>query len=285
MSEHGESQRATDSGGTSPEEALVAASLEAEPKIETHGGWLTELRLAAGFLTILPVLPCVGASGEAVAGSLGWFPLIGFVMGGILVVEDFALAALFGHVIASALAVLTLSVLTGALHLDALGDTADALGAASDRRRALDIMRDSRIGTFGTVAIALFLGLEIIALARTSAFGAGRRAAALWLAPGLARWAMAAVSWRVEYLRPGGAGATMLRGSGDRNVALASAITAVAIIPVLSTHALAACAVAIAIVVALRAVYQRWLGGVTGDLIGAAGELVEVAVLLVMASR
>lgn len=284
MSEHGETQRAPDSGA-SPEEASASPLPGAEPKGETRGGWLTELRLAAGFLTILPVLPRTGASAEAVAGSLGWFPLIGFVIGGVLVVEDFALAALFGNALSAALIVLTLTLLTGALHLDALGDTADALGAASDRRRALDIMRDSRIGTFGTVAIALFLGLEVIALARTSAFGAGRRAAALWLAPGLARWAMAVVSWRVEYLRPAGAGATMLRGGGDRNIALASAIAAIAIIPVLSSHALAACAVAIAIAAALRAVYQRWLGGVTGDLIGAAGELVEVAVLLVMASR
>lgn len=283
MSESGEGQRTPDSGGTSPQEA--SASLGIAPPVETRGGWLVELRLAAGFLTILPVLPRTIAPSEAVAGSLGSFPLIGFVMGGVLVVENFALAAVFGNALSAALLVLTLTVLTGALHLDALGDTADALGAASDRRRALDIMRDSRIGTFGTVAIVLFIGLEIIALARTSAFGAGRIAAALWLAPGLARWAMVAVSWRVEYLRPAGAGATMLRGGGDRNVALASAIAAVAMIPVLSAHALAACALAIAIAVAVRAVYQRWLGGVTGDLIGAAGELVEVAVLLVMASR
>jgi adenosylcobinamide-GDP ribazoletransferase len=284
MSAHGDGWGTPEQGGTPSKEASPSTDAETSNG-EPRGGWLTELRLAAGFLTILPVLPRYDAAPEAVEGSLGWFSLIGFAIGGILIFEHLGLSALFGTTLGAALVVLTLTVLTGALHLDALGDTADALGAASDRRRALDIMRDSRIGTFGTVAIVLFLGLEIIALARTSAFGAGRSAAALWLAPGLARWAMAAVSWRIEYLRRGGAGATMLRGGGDRNIALASAIAALAMIPVLSVHALVALAVAIAIAATLRAVYRGWLGGVTGDLIGAAGELVEVAVLLVMASR
>ena len=62
------------------------------------------------------------------------------------------------------LLVLTLTVLTGAVHVDALADTADALGAGSDRRRALEIMRDSRIGSFGAAAIFFFLALEIVAL-------------------------------------------------------------------------------------------------------------------------
>lgn len=283
MSDRGEGP-APDRGETSSAEILPQAEAETSNG-ETRGGWLSELRLAAGFLTILPVLPRTSAPAEAVAGSLGWFPLIGFLIAGILIVEDLGLVALFGNGLSAALVVLTLTVLTGAVHLDALADTADALGAASERRRALDIMRDSRIGSFGTVAIVLLLGLEIIALARTGAFGAARRAAALWLAAGLARWAMAAVSWRVEYLRAEGAGATMLRGGGDRNIALASAIAVVGIVPVLSWRALVACAVAIALAAVLRALYRRWLGGVTGDLIGAAGELVEVAVLLVMAAH
>jgi adenosylcobinamide-GDP ribazoletransferase len=292
MSEQGESSEASGSGcALSAAKASSSPAAETSPSSaaealrgETRARWLSELRLAAGFLTILPVLPRTGAPPEAVTGSLGWFPLVGFVIGGVLIVEDFALAALFGNALAAALVVLTLTVLTGAVHLDALADAADALGAASDRRRALEIMRDSQIGSFGAIAIVLLLLLEVLALARIGETGEAR-AAALWLAPGLARWAMAAVSWRIEYLRAEGAGAALLRDGRDRNLALASATAAIATLPVLSSRVLAACAVAVALAAALRAAYQRWLGGVTGDLIGAAGELVEVAVLLVMAAR
>jgi adenosylcobinamide-GDP ribazoletransferase len=246
-----------------------------------RAGKLTEVRLAAGFLTILPVLPRSGAAPEALAASFGWFPLVGFALGAVLVAENLLLTPLFGDLLAAVLLVLTFTVLTGVVHLDALADTADALGAGSDRRRALEIMRDSRIGSFGAVAIVFFIALEMVALAT---MGEARRAAALWLAPGLARWAMTAVSWRLDYLRAEGAGTALLGSGEDRNLALSSAVAAIAALPIFSWRVMVAYLVAAALAVALRAVYRRWLGGVTGDLIGAAGELIEVAVLLVMAA-
>lgn len=244
-------------------------------------GKLTEIRLAAGFLTILPVLPHAEVAPATLAASFGWFPLVGFALGAMLAAENLLLTPLFGDALAAALLTLTLIVLTGAVHLDALADTADALGARGDRRRALEIMRDSRIGTFGTAAIFFFLALEIIALATMSGT---RRAAALWLAPGLARWAMVAVGWRVDYLRAAGAGTMLVVPGADRNLVVASAIAAIAALPILSWRVLLAYAVAAALAALLRAAYRRWLGGVTGDLLGAAGELVELAVLLVMAA-
>src|SRR5437868_3921013 len=82
--------------------------------------------------------------------------------------------------------------------------------------RAPELMRDSRIGSFGAVAIVFFLGLEIVALAT---MGEARRTAALWLAPGLARWAMVAVGWRIDYLRAEGAGTRLVGPGSDRNLA------------------------------------------------------------------
>lgn len=246
-----------------------------------RAGRLTEIRLAASFLTILPVLASAGAAPKTLAASFGWFPLVGFVLGALLAAENLLLTPLFGDALAAVMLVVTLTVLSGAIHLDALADTADALGAGADRCRALEIMRDSRIGSFGTAAIVFFLALEIAALATMSE---GQRAAALWLAPGVARWAMVVVGWRIDYLRSEGAGTPLLGPDGDRNLALASAITVIAALPVLSGRGLAAYAVAAALAAALRAAYRRWLGGVTGDLIGAAGELVEVAALLMMAA-
>jgi adenosylcobinamide-GDP ribazoletransferase len=275
MSASGENAPDRTNGG--PSSGGAAASQDGAAR----AGKLTEVRLAAGFLTILPVLPRSCVTPEALATSFGWFPLIGFALGAVLVAENFLLTPLFGDTLAAVLLVLTLTVLTGAVHLDALADAADALGAGSDCHRALEIMRDSRIGSFGAVAIVFFLALEMVALAT---MGEARRGAALWLAPGLARWAMMAVSWRVDYLRAEGAGTALLGSSDDRNLALASAIAAIAALPILSSRVIVAYLVAAALAVALRAAYRRWLGGVTGDLIGAAGELVEVAVLLVMAA-
>jgi adenosylcobinamide-GDP ribazoletransferase len=95
---------------------------------------------------------------------------------------------------------------------------------------------------------------------------------------------MVTVGWRIEYLRAEGAGTLLLAPGGDRNLALASVLVALAALPVFSGRVLLAYVVAVALAAALRAAYRLWLGGVTGDLLGAAGELVEVAVLLVMAA-
>jgi adenosylcobinamide-GDP ribazoletransferase len=177
------------------------------------------------------------------------------------------------------LIVLTLTLLTGAVHLDGLADTADALGAGRDRERALRILRDSTIGSFGAIALFFALALKTLALA---AIAGPRRYAALYLAPGLARWAMVAVSRNLNYLRAEGAGSAMLASDAERNFTLASITTILALAPVASARVLGACLTAAMAVLLIRAFYRRWLGGVTGDLIGAAGEIVEIAALIVM---
>ena len=129
------------------------------------------------------------ASDETVAASFAWFPIVGFLIGLALVGEDWILAHFFAQVIRSVLIMLSLTVVTGAVHLDGLADTADALGAGRDRERALEILRDSRVGTFGASAIFFDLTLKILALATLAG---DRRYAALIVAPMLARWAMVA---------------------------------------------------------------------------------------------
>jgi adenosylcobinamide-GDP ribazoletransferase len=246
------------------------------------GRYITGLRLAASFLTVLPVGPRAQASEKELAASFGMFPLVGFILGAALALEDLILAPLFGAEIRSALVILTLVAITGALHLDALADTADALGAGADRSHALEIMRDSRLGVFGSIAIFAWLGLQWIALA--SLQGA-TRSAALYLVPGLGRWAMVAVAAGLDYLRPAGAGSFLKPEWSWSNLRTASAIGLIAIFPVFSSHARAATAAAIVVVLALRWLYRRWLGGVTGDLLGAAGALAELAAMLAMAAR
>ena len=244
-------------------------------------GFFTELSLAFSFLTILPVIDRRPASDETVAASFAWFPIVGFLLGVALIGEDRLLAYVFPQVIRSVLIVISLTIITGAVHLDGLADTADALGAGSNRERALDIMRDSRVGTFGASAIFFDLALKILAL---STLAGHRRYAALIAAPMLARWAMLLVARGLPYLREAGAGSTLLSGESKSLGPRAAIVGIFTLAVVLMLGNLRATAVAIVIVFAMRSFYQRWLGGVTGDLIGACGELVEIAVLVTVAS-
>lgn len=251
-------------------------------EVTPASGFFAELSLAVGFLTIIPVIDNRRASETAVAASFEWFPLVGFMLGLALCGEDLILSYAFGHVMRSVLVVLSLTVVSGAVHLDGLADTADALGAGMNRERALEILQDSRIGTFGATAIFFDLILKILAL---STLAGSARYFALILAPGLARYAMVMVARRIDYLRSDGAGSRLLADTG-KSWPQHKLVFILPIIFVLAakSHGAKALAVAIAVVIAMRWFYRRWLGGVTGDLIGACGELVEIAVLVALSS-
>jgi adenosylcobinamide-GDP ribazoletransferase len=246
-------------------------------EIEPASGFFTELSLAVGFLTILPVIDNRRASEDAVAASFEWFPLVGFMLGLALCGDDLILSYAFGQVMRSVLVVLSLVVITGAVHVDGLADTADALGAGRDRERALEILQDSRIGTFGAIAIFFDLILKILAL---STLSGSARYFALILAPGLARYAMVLVSRQIDYLRSAGAGSTLLAHRGGRLRHKIVFVLPFVFVVAAKFQGAKALLVAIAVAIAMRWFYKRWLGGVTGDLIGACGELVEIAVLV-----
>ncbi|MGH8011415.1 MAG: adenosylcobinamide-GDP ribazoletransferase [Candidatus Binataceae bacterium] len=258
----------------------MSVSAPGERSAGTTNLWIAELRLALSFLTILPVAPR-RAVPAAVSRSFRWFALAGFMIGAALCVEDWLLGFVFAPTSRSWLTILSLAVVTGGVHLDGLADTADALGAGRNRARALEIMRDSHIGSFGAIALIFVLGLKVAAL---SALTRPARYAALWLAPGLARWAMVASADGLDYLRPRGAGTSLL-GFDRRALMVASLTVVVGALPVLFLPALRAYVVAVAMVLILRTCYRRWLGGITGDLLGATGELVETAVLLAISAR
>ncbi|MGH7947783.1 MAG: adenosylcobinamide-GDP ribazoletransferase [Candidatus Binataceae bacterium] len=246
-----------------------------------RAGFVAEARLAIGFLTILPLMPAGRATDDSVARSFAWFPLVGFAIGALLCVEDLAVRPLLGDTLGALFVILSLSVITGAVHLDALADTADALGAGRDRTRALEIMRDSRIGSYGAIALIFDLAFKVVAVASLSG---PPRYVALFLAPGIGRWAMVAVAHRLDYLRNDGAGAKLLLSDASHGLTVATLVTVVALLPFLAARTFCAAAFAGVLVITLRWFYRRWLGGVTGDLIGACGELVEVAVLVAFAA-
>lgn len=258
----------------------MSAANHESPK-PSGAGVLERIRLAGSFLTIFPLLDSQPRSADEVAASFGWFPLIGFVLGVILCFEDHLLAVFFGRSVRSILIVFTLTVVTGAIHLDGLADAADALGARDNREHALAIMRDSRLGTFGTIALVFILALKIAALAGATG---NQHSVMLFLAPGISRWAMVAVAHRMSYLREAGAGTNLIDSQNHQSLRTASIIVLIGLMVPGGWVGVRAGLWGVIFVLILRRFYRRWLGGVTGDLVGAAGEIVETGVMLALSS-
>lgn len=245
----------------------------------------TQLRAAAAavaFLTRVPVGRRVRVDGADVARGALLFPVVG---AGIGAAVGLAAVLLHPHVPALPAAGLALGVgliLTGAIHLDGLADTADAVGGGS-RAEALAIMRDHAVGTYGAAALAIDLlvkaGVIAVLLEQDDAF------LALIVAGALSRAAALPLAYALPYARadvgPGGVlGGRVSIWSAAGGIAIAGAIAA-ALLGDTGGWMLGAVGLAI---VLLGATYRRWLGGVTGDTLGAASELAETLALAVAAA-
>jgi adenosylcobinamide-GDP ribazoletransferase len=238
-----------------------------------------ELSAAVVFLTRLP-LPRHAHDSGTVSRGVWAFPLAGFVVGLIG-----ALAYAIAHRLvlfpwpAAALTIAATLIATGALHEDGLADTADGFGGGDTRERKLDIMRDSRIGTYGVCALAVSILIRADAIA--SLTEPALVAAALIAAHSGARAAMAAVMFFVAPARSDGLSFGAGQPSGTR-AAIAVAIGFLIVLFCLGpAHALVAL-VAVAIVVAVLAwLSVRQIGGQTGDVLGAVEQAGEIVILLV----
>ena len=228
------------------------------------------------FLTRVPVGRRVEFGRDDVAASASLFPLVGAAVGGVCGLAADLLVPALPELVAGALAVGLAAILTGALHLDALADTADALGGAT-RERALEIMRDHRIGAFGAIALVLVLLLDAAAI---GALAARNDAALVALGAGAAgRAAMLPLALVLPYARPGDGQGRVL---GDLTVSQAVLGVAFGIALALpaGVPGLAGAGAAAACALVLAAFVRHWLGGVTGDVLGATAKLAETAFLV-----
>jgi len=230
--------------------------------------------------------------------AVAWFPLVGAVLGGFLVLTDWACGRAFpriSHFLSAAIVLAVYALFTGGLHHDGLMDTADAFWGHRTRERRLAIMKDSRAGALGVTAMALFLLVElaaIYALPSQLADSSGRfRWAALLAFPVIGRWVMSYLCVRFPYAREEGTGAAMVGRSRPRYFFVASILAAAVLtgcfvflveVPLLLAVLPAA---ALALAEMAGGFFSRSLGGVTGDVIGATGMLCEALVLLILASR
>ncbi len=235
----------------------------------------SQLTTSVAFLTRLPIrletpLP--------LASAVPGFPLVGALVGGIAAVAlSVALWLGVPPLPAALLAVGASIVATGSLHEDGLADSADGLFSGKPRERVLEIMRDSRIGTFGALALILSVGLRTGSLA-TLADGAAALVAVHALSRGWLPWLM----WQDTPARSDGLAADAGKPE-QANVfwaagfGLAIAAVAIGILP-----ALLAAAVSAAFALVVAALARKRLGGYTGDTLGAAQQAAEIGALLAL---
>lgn len=241
---------------------------------------------ALQFLTVVTVKKDHRIEEGDLAKSMVYFPLIGFLIGVILVYADkaFALVVLPQNIANLLLLVIALLV-TRALHIDGLADTLDGLMGGHDHTSRLEIMKDSRLGTAGVLGIVCVLSLKYLCL---NNLYNSEKIAALLTAPALARWAQTFMVFGTNYGREQGMGKAFvghLRTTGFAVVsAIAAGLTAFVIVreDVRSVVLFFCLIVGVVLMSYLgRRYLVRKLGGMTGDAIGAVSELNEVLVLLI----
>jgi adenosylcobinamide-GDP ribazoletransferase len=233
--------------------------------------------LALTFLTKLPWPWSGKADAEALARSMFWFPWVGAVLGLAFWGAWAALTkSLPGPAAAAVLLAFTVWI-TGGLHLDGLADLADGLGGGRTPAEALTIMKDSRLGAFGVISLIVALLLKFSLFLSLAGTGTGR---ALLLYPVLSRWGMVLLAYLSPYARPeGGLGQPMTLGVSRRVVAGASLSAGALSLAMLGVNGLLLLAIA-GLAVWLGSFYfHKRLGGVTGDVLGATNEVLEILVL------
>jgi len=253
------------------------------PPPSSPTAWLAEraaeLRLTTAFFLRLPLALSPSEQTGRLAVAAWAFPVVGALAGlagGLAFAAAMALG--LGAWLAAIVAIAVQLRLTGALHEDALADVADGIGGGATRARKLAIMRDSRVGAFGVVALVLALAARLAALATLAEPGAAL--AALIAAGALSRAAIAPVMAWLPPARADGLGAAA--GRPDRAGLCATGAIAVLIALILlgPGAALLAFAAAAGGAAWIAGLARRHLGGQTGDVLGAAQQAAEVAALM-----
>jgi adenosylcobinamide-GDP ribazoletransferase len=240
-------------------------------------------RAAFVFLTRIPVGGHPYASADW-AWAPAHFPLVGLVLGSLLAGLHRLLWPL-GPLADAALVVGASLLLTGALHEDGLADTSDALGGSVDRNRVLEILKDSRVGTFGACALLVSIVGRIVLLGQLGPsaawalplVGCAARVAPVWQMVALSHVSRAAAKSRDVV------GATLPQALAA-TAWLAAAVAGLLLLHLLTAPRVAAFGATLALVTLLTAWrYARRLGGITGDFLGATEQLCELAGYAVLA--
>lgn len=230
---------------------------------------IASLLLAAQFLTRLP-LPARGYTPERWARAPQHFATVGLGLGAVLAGLFWGATQLWPQALSAVIVLGFGLVITGALHEDGLADCLDGLGGGRDRVRALEIMRDSRIGAYGALGLGGVLALQAVALSTAPLeIGIG----AILIGHTQSRAMMAHALGQTRYIRKRGAGTGLDRPLGRAGWAMTSGAMALGVLASLPFLGLSGAGAAVLSGVLSGAVWRRWtlrrLGGDTGDTLGA----------------
>lgn len=254
----------------------------AEKKASGSNGFLTDFRSCLMFITILP-------AGKKVAyspmGMIRFFPVVGLVLGGILVATDLLASRLWPMPVAALMDTLCLVMLTGAFHLDGLGDTADGIFSHRSRERALEIMKDSRTGMMGLVAVVCVLaakaaGIYSVKLCAGQGMTWVQTLMVLLLVPAYARTSMIfGIKWLNYGRKTAGTGLDLFEHS------LMPSDFAFALIPLLLSLLLGYKCLILNLLFCISLVgilwfYKKKMNCITGDMLGAMTELTEAILFM-----
>ena len=242
---------------------------------------VTEFLVALQFLTIIRVQKTLPFEADTLGKAGAFFSAVGFSLGVIVWGLDSLLSLFLPASLTNVFVIMTLAWLSRGLHLDGLADSADGLLGSADRQRRLAIMKDSRIGAFGALALLYVVLLKLQAL---HLLCGSDRTHALLLSPMFARWSCVVMAYSAPPARQEGLGALFLQGVQLREVAFASTFVLIAGLLTVGLLNLLLLAVLTGITLGATRYCKHRLGGVTGDTMGAIGEIVETSAFCLFAS-
>ncbi len=241
-----------------------------------------QLALTVSFFTRISIPEKIAAhidTDETLASSVIMFPIVGLMIAAGPALIWFSAIQFLPALVAAGLAIAFGLFITGALHEDGLADCADGLGGSRDRTKSLEIMRDSRIGAFGSLALMISVGLRWVALA---SLGPLAGVLALFICHSGARAAIAIALQFSTYARPRGLGNSVEEGLPKFGLVITSAFAAVIAVLLGSIWGLIALAAGFASASLVLLWLQHRLGGYTGDGLGAMQQVAEISILILL---
>lgn len=234
---------------------------------------------ALQFLTIIPIPWRRKAQAEEMGRSAGYFPVIGIIIGIILVGLNWLFGLILPPMVANALLLVFLVVISGAMHLDGFADTCDGIAGHKTVEDRWQVMHDSRAGAFGIVGIVLLLLVKYVSL---NNIPEALLMMTLVLMPVVSRWAMVYVIFAYPYAHSSGLGKAFKQGTTWPKFTIATIITAVVAGILAQSIGLALMFLIWVITMAMATYFKRKFSGLTGDNYGAINEVAEVSVLILI---
>jgi adenosylcobinamide-GDP ribazoletransferase len=242
--------------------------------------WLRLFLIAIQFLTRLPVPEWVKASEETLGKATKFFPLVGVMVGAGAALTFWLLKHMLPGSAAVLGAIIFTAFITNGFHEDGLADTFDGFGGGWTKEQALEIMRDSRLGTYGALAL-VFLILGKYSFLSSIASGApGQVWRWLIVAHTAGRWTVLPLCAWLPYARAEGQGKLVAKQIGKADIFIGSVILLVTVLLLSWQAALAAVLVTGLATLVSGFYYRARLSGVTGDCLGATNQIAEVSLYL-----